>query len=58
MSSSARFSPAMARDPEALVPEALERANTYLEAGVDCVYPIVLCERDALRTSCRGSAAR
>ena len=34
---------------EALVPEALERANTYLEAGVDCVYPIVLCERDALR---------
>ena len=23
-----------------LVPEALRRANTYLEAGVDCVYPI------------------
>ena len=34
---------------EALVPDAVERANTYLEAGVDCVYPIVLCERDALR---------
>jgi 2-methylisocitrate lyase-like PEP mutase family enzyme len=34
---------------EALVPEALERANTYLEAGVDCVYPIVLWETDALR---------
>ena len=24
---------------EALVPEAIARANTYLEAGVDCVYP-------------------
>ena len=34
---------------EALVPEALRRANAYLEAGVDCVYPIVLWETDALR---------
>ena len=33
----------------ALVPEALERANAYLEAGVDCVYPIGLWETDALR---------
>jgi len=32
-----------------LVPEALRRANAYLEAGVDCVYPIVLWEPDALR---------
>jgi 2-methylisocitrate lyase-like PEP mutase family enzyme len=32
-----------------LVPEALRRANAYLEAGVDCVYPIVLWEADALR---------
>ena len=32
-----------------LVPEAVRRANTYLEAGVDCVYPIVLWEADALR---------
>src|SRR6185437_5176637 len=32
-----------------LVPEALRRANAYLEAGVDCVYPIVLWETDALR---------
>jgi 2-methylisocitrate lyase-like PEP mutase family enzyme len=32
-----------------LVPEAVERANAYLEAGVDCVYPIALCETDALR---------
>src|SRR3954451_12909329 len=33
---------------EELVPEALRRANAYLEAGVDCVYPIVLWEKDAL----------
>jgi 2-methylisocitrate lyase-like PEP mutase family enzyme len=34
---------------EALVPEALRRANAYLEAGADCVYPIVLWEAGALR---------
>jgi 2-methylisocitrate lyase-like PEP mutase family enzyme len=34
---------------EELVPEALRRANAYLEAGVDCVYPIILWEADALR---------
>jgi 2-methylisocitrate lyase-like PEP mutase family enzyme len=34
---------------EQLVPEALRRANAYLEAGADCVYPIVLWETDALR---------
>jgi 2-methylisocitrate lyase-like PEP mutase family enzyme len=33
----------------ALVPDALERAHAYLEAGADCVYPIVLWEQDALR---------
>jgi len=32
-----------------LVPEALRRANAYLEAGVDCVFPITLWEPDALR---------
>jgi 2-methylisocitrate lyase-like PEP mutase family enzyme len=32
-----------------LVPDALRRANAYLEAGVDCVYPITLWETDALR---------
>ena len=32
-----------------LVPEALWRADAYLEAGADCVYPIVLWEPDALR---------
>jgi 2-methylisocitrate lyase-like PEP mutase family enzyme len=35
---------------EELVPEALRRANAYLEAGVDCVYPITLWEMDALRS--------
>jgi 2-methylisocitrate lyase-like PEP mutase family enzyme len=34
---------------EELVPEALRRADAYLEAGVDCVFPIVLWEADALR---------
>jgi 2-methylisocitrate lyase-like PEP mutase family enzyme len=34
---------------EELVPEALRRANAYLEAGVDCVFPIALWETDALR---------
>jgi 2-methylisocitrate lyase-like PEP mutase family enzyme len=32
-----------------LVPEALRRANAYLEAGADCVYPIALWETGALR---------
>src|SRR5213083_2418925 len=32
-----------------LVPEALARANAYLEAGADCAYPIGLWETDALR---------
>jgi 2-methylisocitrate lyase-like PEP mutase family enzyme len=34
---------------EELVPAALQRANAYLEAGADCVYPIVLWEAEALR---------
>jgi len=34
---------------EELVPEALRRANAYVEAGVDCVYPIALWETEALR---------
>jgi 2-methylisocitrate lyase-like PEP mutase family enzyme len=32
-----------------LIPEALRRANAYLDAGVDCVFPITLWEADALR---------
>src|SRR5262249_13277886 len=31
-----------------LLPEALRRANAYVEAGADCVYPIALWEADAL----------
>src|SRR4051812_36292443 len=34
---------------EELVPDALRRANAYLEAGVDCVFPIVLWEAEAMR---------
>jgi 2-methylisocitrate lyase-like PEP mutase family enzyme len=32
-----------------LVADAVRRAQAYLEAGVDCVYPITLWEADALR---------
>jgi 2-methylisocitrate lyase-like PEP mutase family enzyme len=32
-----------------LVAEALRRADAYVEAGVDCVFPIALWEDDALR---------
>jgi 2-methylisocitrate lyase-like PEP mutase family enzyme len=32
-----------------LVPGAVRRADAYLEAGADCVYPILLWEPDALR---------
>ena len=34
---------------EELLPEAAPRANAYLEAGADCVYPIALWETDSLR---------
>jgi 2-methylisocitrate lyase-like PEP mutase family enzyme len=34
---------------EELVPEAVQRANAYLDAGADCVFPIILWEADALR---------
>jgi 2-methylisocitrate lyase-like PEP mutase family enzyme len=32
-----------------LLPDAVARANAYLEAGVDCVYPIFLWRAQALR---------
>jgi 2-methylisocitrate lyase-like PEP mutase family enzyme len=32
-----------------LVPEAVRRAKAYLDAGVDCVFPITLWEADTLR---------
>jgi 2-methylisocitrate lyase-like PEP mutase family enzyme len=35
---------------EALMDDALARARAYFEAGVDCVYPILLWERDALES--------
>ena len=31
------------------IPEAVRRANAYLKAGVDCVFPITLWEADSLR---------
>jgi 2-methylisocitrate lyase-like PEP mutase family enzyme len=31
-----------------MVPEAVERANAYLDAGADCVYPVALWEPEAL----------
>jgi 2-methylisocitrate lyase-like PEP mutase family enzyme len=40
---------ASAGTQQALVPEALRRANAYLEAGADSVYPIALWETDPLR---------
>ena len=39
-----------------LVPEALRRAQAYLEAGADCVYPIALWEADALRRFTAGAS--
>jgi 2-methylisocitrate lyase-like PEP mutase family enzyme len=34
---------------EGLVSDAIRRANAYLDAGADCVYPIVLWQSDGLR---------
>jgi 2-methylisocitrate lyase-like PEP mutase family enzyme len=39
---------------EELVPEAIRRANGYLAAGADCVYPILLWETDALHRFTAG----
>jgi 2-methylisocitrate lyase-like PEP mutase family enzyme len=33
-----------------LLPDAVRRAKAYLEAGVDCVYPIVLWDPETLRS--------
>ena len=32
-----------------LIAEATQRANAYLEAGADCVYPILLWDAEPLR---------
>ncbi|WP_435122333.1 isocitrate lyase/PEP mutase family protein [Amycolatopsis thermoflava] len=37
-----------APDPRAVLPEAIERARAYLDAGADCVYPILLRDREVL----------
>jgi 2-methylisocitrate lyase-like PEP mutase family enzyme len=37
------------------VPEALERAAAYFEAGADCVYPILLSDAEALSTFVSGA---
>jgi 2-methylisocitrate lyase-like PEP mutase family enzyme len=41
----------------ALVPDAVRRANAYVEAGADCVYPIGLWEPDALRAFTAAAGA-
>jgi 2-methylisocitrate lyase-like PEP mutase family enzyme len=38
-----------------LVDDALDRANRYLDAGADCVYPITLCNADAIRRFVDGA---
>ena len=52
------FAGAGAESQQALLPDAVRRASAYLEAGVDCVYPIFLWERHALErfmSEVRGS---
>jgi len=43
------FAGAGPQTQEKLIPEAVRRANAYLESGADCVYPIALWEVDGLR---------
>jgi 2-methylisocitrate lyase-like PEP mutase family enzyme len=40
-----------------LVDEALDRAHAYVDAGTDCVYPIGLAERDAIKAFIERSPA-
>jgi 2-methylisocitrate lyase-like PEP mutase family enzyme len=40
-----------------LLPDALRRARAYVDAGVDCVFPIALWEVDALREFVTGAPA-
>jgi 2-methylisocitrate lyase-like PEP mutase family enzyme len=35
-------------DPQAVLPEAIERAKAYLAAGADCVYPILIRSPEVL----------
>jgi 2-methylisocitrate lyase-like PEP mutase family enzyme len=43
------------RPQRELLPDALRRARAYLDAGVDCVYPITLWEADAVQEFVAGS---
>jgi 2-methylisocitrate lyase-like PEP mutase family enzyme len=45
---SAFASGAEGKSQSELVSDALGRAHAYVEAGADCVFPIVLCQPDAL----------
>ena len=47
---SAVASGAKGKSQAEMVSEALRRAHAYVEAGADCVFPIVLWERDALES--------
>jgi len=49
------FAGAGAGTQDELVDDALRRANAYLDAGADCVYPITLWETDALRRFISGA---
>lgn len=37
-----------ASDPRAVLPDAIARARAYLDAGADCVYPILLADQELL----------
>lgn len=37
-------------EPESRLEHAVQRANAYLQAGADCIYPIGLLERDTIAT--------
>jgi 2-methylisocitrate lyase-like PEP mutase family enzyme len=53
----AAFHAGSGQSQQDLVPEALDRAHAYLDAGVDCVYPIALWEEGALAGFVAGAEA-
>src|SRR5262245_30683818 len=53
------YLPKTATEPAGVLAEAIRRAHTYLAAGADCVYPILIASRDDIRTfvtECGGPA--
>lgn len=46
-----------AEDPAAVLDEAIERARTYMAAGADCVYPILLRSSELLSAFVAGVGA-